>query len=98
MFGAALLVAPVLTNGSARDVYLPRGCGQWRSFHDGRLFEAGWASQVAAPLEVGIPLFGRAGSVLLLGPELQWSAEKPADPIEVRQPQAQSYPSPTLSP
>ena len=51
---------------------------------DGRLYDAGWAAQVASPLGVGIPLFGRAGSVLLLGPELQWSNEKPADPIEVR--------------
>ena len=31
-----------------------------------------------------MPLFVRAGSILPMGPELQYSNEKPADPIELR--------------
>ena len=31
-----------------------------------------------------MPLFVRAGSIVPLGPELQYAAEKPADPIELR--------------
>jgi alpha-D-xyloside xylohydrolase len=31
-----------------------------------------------------IPLFVRAGSILPLGPEMEWATEKPADPIELR--------------
>ena len=37
----------------------------------------------ATPLD-RIPLFIRAGSILPMGPEIQWSTEKPADPIEIR--------------
>jgi len=37
----------------------------------------------AAPLET-LPLYVRAGSIIPMGPELQWSNEKPADPIELR--------------
>ena len=37
----------------------------------------------AAPEEV-IPLFVRAGSIVPLGPDLQYATEKPADPIELR--------------
>jgi alpha-D-xyloside xylohydrolase len=31
-----------------------------------------------------IPLFVRAGSIIPLGPDLQYAGEKPADPIELR--------------
>ena len=31
-----------------------------------------------------MPVYVRAGSILALGPELQYTTEKPADPIELR--------------
>ena len=31
-----------------------------------------------------LPLFVRAGSIVPLGPEKEWSTEKPEDPIELR--------------
>jgi len=31
-----------------------------------------------------LPLYVRAGSILPMGPELQYTSEKPADPIELR--------------
>ena len=31
-----------------------------------------------------LPLLVRAGSIVPLGPEVQYSAEKPADPLEIR--------------
>jgi alpha-D-xyloside xylohydrolase len=37
----------------------------------------------AAPLD-RIPLFMRAGSILAMGPDLQYASEQPADPIELR--------------
>ena len=40
-------------------------------------------SSAAGPLE-RIPLFVRAGSIIPLGPDLQYAAQKPADPIELR--------------
>jgi len=36
-----------------------------------------------APLD-RLPLYVRAGSILPMGPDLEWSSEKPADPIELR--------------
>ena len=36
-----------------------------------------------APIDV-LPLFSRAGSILPLGPDIEYAAEKPADPIEIR--------------
>jgi alpha-D-xyloside xylohydrolase len=39
--------------------------------------------EMPAPLRQ-IPLFVRAGSILPLGPTMEWSTEKPADPIELR--------------
>ncbi len=37
----------------------------------------------SAPLD-HMPLFVRAGSIIPMGPDLQYAAEKPADPIELR--------------
>jgi alpha-D-xyloside xylohydrolase len=36
-----------------------------------------------APLD-RLPLYVRAGSIIPMGPELQYATEKPADPIELR--------------
>jgi alpha-D-xyloside xylohydrolase len=45
--------------------------------------DGGRAINAATSLEQ-IPLYIRAGSILPLGPEMQWSSEKPEDPIELR--------------
>ena len=39
--------------------------------------------EAAAPVET-LPLFVRPGSIIPMGPFLQYSSEKPADPIELR--------------
>ena len=39
--------------------------------------------EAASPIET-LPLFVRAGSILPLGPVMQYTSEKPADPIELR--------------
>ena len=31
-----------------------------------------------------MPIFVRAGSIVPLGPELEWASQKPADPLELR--------------
>ena len=84
MFGPSLLVAPVLAAGVKEWwVYLPQTPGGWFDFWSGETFPGGRAVSVAAPIE-RIPLHVRAGSILPLGPELQYTDEKPADPIELR--------------
>ena len=44
---------------------------------------AGQKVDAAAPIET-LPLFIRPGSIIPMGPFLQYSNEKPADPIELR--------------
>lgn len=80
-FGPALLVSPITAYG-ARDrlVYLPATRGGWYDFWTGENLEGGAEVRVPAPLEA-LPLHVRAGAIIPVGPELQYTAEKPADPI-----------------
>ena len=81
-FGPALLVAPVTDPGvDTRRVYLPNST--WYNFWTGERLSGGRFIAVAAPLET-LPLLVRAGSILPLGPGLEYSDEKPPDPIELR--------------
>jgi alpha-D-xyloside xylohydrolase len=82
MFGPALLVNPVTEPGATkRHMYLPRGA--WRDFWSGAAVDGGAAVDAVAPLE-RIPIYVRAGSIIPMGPEVMYAAEKPADPIELR--------------
>ena len=82
MFGPAILVSPVTTQGAtSRRVYLPKAT--WYDFWTGAKVEGGKYIDAEAPLEK-LPLFVRAGSIIPMGPTMEWSTEKPADPIEVR--------------
>ena len=52
----------------------------WYDFWTGAFKEAGLRFEAPAPYE-SLPVFVRAGSILPMGPELQYTAEKPADPL-----------------
>jgi alpha-D-xyloside xylohydrolase len=83
MFGPALLVSPVSDAGAtSRSVYLPAAT-TWIDFWSGASTAGGQTVTAAAPID-HIPLFVRAGAILPLGPVVQYSTEKPADPIELR--------------
>jgi len=80
LFGPSLLVNPVTAQGvSRRGVYLPRGAA-WYDFWTGAHHEGGRRVDAPAPYE-SMPLYVKAGSILPMGPELQYTAEKPADPL-----------------
>jgi alpha-D-xyloside xylohydrolase len=82
LFGPAILVSPVTEPGAAsRRVYLPKA--RWYDFWTGRGVDGGAVIDAAAPLN-RIPLYVRAGSIVPMGPDLEYAAEKPADPIELR--------------
>ena len=82
MFGPALLVNPVTEpEATKRHMYLPRGA--WRDFWTGKLLDGGVALDAPANLE-RMPIYVRAGSIIPMGPQLLFAAEKPADPIELR--------------
>jgi alpha-D-xyloside xylohydrolase len=83
LFGPDLMVNPVTTAGATtRPVYLP-GKTAWFDFWTGRREAAGGKVEAAAPID-SMPLYVPAGSILLLGPDLEWVDQKAADPIEVR--------------
>jgi len=65
-----------------RDVYLPDD-HQWTDFWTSRTFSGGQTIAADAPINK-IPLFVKAGSIIPMGPLVQYAAEKPADPIELR--------------
>jgi alpha-D-xyloside xylohydrolase len=82
MFGPALLVSPVTEpDANARRMYLPKTT--WYDFWTGQKQTGGSIVTDPAPLEK-IPLHARAGSIIPMGPDLQYASEKPADPIELR--------------
>jgi alpha-D-xyloside xylohydrolase len=82
MFGPAFLVNPVTDPSAAtRQLYLPDA--RWYDFWTGSTVVGGHTINAIAPLD-RLPLYVRAGSILPLGPDEEWSTEKPADPIELR--------------
>ena len=82
MFGPAFLVNPVTDPGvNSRRVYLPKA--KWYDFWNGSSVEGPRMIDAAAPIDK-LPLFVRAGAIVPMGPEEEWSTEKPEDPIELR--------------
>ena len=71
LFGDALLVAPILERGArGRGVYLPQGA--WYDFWSGARLAGPGDVPAHAPLET-LPLYARAGSVVPLGPVMQYT-------------------------
>lgn len=92
MFGPAFLVNPVtermysLPNSKdikkVRKVYLPKSAN-WYDFWTGKLIPGGQTIEAGAAIET-LPLYIKAGSIVPMGPYLQYATEKVADPIELR--------------
>ena len=82
LFGPSILVNPVTEpDAVTRHLYLPKA--QWYDFWTGKAMEGGKVIDAPAPLE-RIPLYMRAGSIVPIGPDMEYAAEKPADPMELR--------------
>jgi alpha-D-xyloside xylohydrolase len=94
LFGDGIMVSPVTTpmvyaanstplDGVARtrDVYLP--AGTWFDFWTGERVAGGRTVTVAAPL-ARIPLHVKAGSIVPMGPGVQYASEQLEAPIELR--------------
>jgi len=94
MFGPAFLVNPVtqpmyylsesrelVDTVKARNVYLPSGTS-WYDFWTGKCYQGGQTIQANAELET-MPLYVKAGSIVPMGPIIQYTGEK-EDPIELR--------------
>jgi alpha-D-xyloside xylohydrolase len=83
MFGPAILVGPVLQpDATHRTLYLPDSPA-WYDFWTGAAQKGAHEIDADAPLG-RIPLYVRAGSIIPFGPEIEYTSEKPAGPIELR--------------
>ena len=82
MFGKAILVSPV-TEPKVNEwkVYLPKSV-EWYNFWSGEKINEGKTITTEAPIDK-IPLFVKAGSIVPMGPVIQYATEK-NDPIEIR--------------
>jgi len=72
----------VVDRPQTRSVYLPVGT-DWVDYWTGVKYAGGQSRTFDAPIE-RIPLLVKVGSILPLGPDIQFASEKPADPIELR--------------
>ena len=94
MFGKSLLVCPVtkpmysketkedFSNLKSRELYLPGGT-EWYDFWTGSKFTGGQTINKEAPIDI-MPLYVKAGSILPVGPEVQFTTEKKLDNLEIR--------------
>ena len=62
--------------------YLPKGT-LWYDFWTGKSYRGGQSVTLQTSLD-RVPMFVRAGSILPLGPEMQYTGEKPWDNLELR--------------
>ena len=79
MLGPAFMPCPVYEYGArSRSVWFPEG--SWYDFYTGRHIAGGQRLSVDAPYS-RMPLYVREGSIVPVGPAMEWSDEKQADDI-----------------
>jgi len=80
LFGPSLLINPVYNyHQRTRKVYLPNGQG-WYDLYNGKFFNGGQSIKTDAPYD-RMPVFVKEGSIIPVGPELQYTSQKSADTI-----------------
>ena len=94
MFGKSILVCPVTNSMYSKDmkedfgtikskeVYLPKGT-DWYDFWTGEKQSGGQKIIKETPLDI-IPVYIKAGSILPVGPKVQYATEKKWDKLEIR--------------
>lgn len=94
MFGKSILVCPVTESMYNKDgqedfssvktleLYLPSGT-KWIDFWTGETVEGGQTITKETPIDI-MPLYVKAGSVIPIGPDVQYAEEKPWDNLEIR--------------
>jgi alpha-D-xyloside xylohydrolase len=83
LFGPSLMVSPVLEpKVPSRSVYLPLG-PRWTDFWTGYSAMGGKSIRCPTPIET-MPIHVPTGSIIPMGPTMQYTSEKAVDPIELR--------------
>ena len=83
MFGPSIMVNPIYTyKARSREVYFPKN-NIWYDFYTGKIeSNGGETKKVQAPYD-HIPLYVRAGSIIPLGPAIEYTREKQAENIRL---------------
>lgn len=81
LVGKGLLVAPVLNEGGKRKVYLPNDT--WYDYYTGKMIRGSQTISVDKKLDE-IPVYVRAGTILLVGPVVQYSEQVSKTPLQIR--------------
>ncbi len=94
MFGKSILVCPVTEAMYSKDgredfsiikskeLYLPKG-SDWYDFWTGEKFTGGQILKKETPLDV-MPLYVKSGTILPIGPKVQYATEKKWNNLEIR--------------
>lgn len=81
-FGESLLVCPVTQyKARSRKLYLPKG--DWYNYWSGKKIEGGRTIEADAPLDE-VPLYVKAGSIIPMGPKIQYSTQKTEEPLCIK--------------
>lgn len=82
LFGSSLMVCPVYHyKDRQRDVYFPNQ-GGWYDLYSGKFIAGGQKLVVDAPYE-RMPLYVREGSIIPVGPEIEYTDQKKDAPIDI---------------
>ena len=82
LFGPSLMVCPVYHfKDRQRDVYFPNN-GGWYNLYTGKYLAGGQKLNVEAPYE-RMPLFVREGSIIPVGPEIEYTDQKNEAPVDL---------------
>jgi alpha-glucosidase len=80
LMGKGLLAAPLLNTGGRRNVYLPDDT--WYDYHTGDVIRGPKTISVEKALDE-IPVYVRAGTILPVGPVIQYSEQTSNTPLEI---------------
>jgi alpha-glucosidase len=81
LMGKSLLAAPILNEGGARSIYLPND--RWFNFGTTQVTQGPQTVNVTTKLDE-VPLYIRAGTLLPLGPLLQYTGQVFDAPLELQ--------------
>ena len=81
LFGAQMLVAPLMERGNSRNVYLPSGC-KWIDYQSGKVYDSGWHTIETGPIPAVILV--RDGSVIPHAPLAQRTDQIKWDQVELK--------------
>lgn len=83
LLGREILVAPITRPGYGKpvmkEIYLPAG-QEWFDWFTGKIYEGGQVIAYECPLD-RMPIFVKAGSILPLAPNMEYSSERPLNPL-----------------